>query len=682
MKNAQQQTLQDTVTIANEVSSLQLSPNGQLRFALKGGSAWESPGAVILMHYYDRQHPRPAVVSAPSQNANAFGTAGTPSLASRGDIVVQRHTADELLVHANFPRIDIRIDIHFLLRPDGQGFSVRIDDADIVEGNPMLYRILSIEMLPEFGAAITGESGYLTLPNWAGCQTFFNKDYPREVRQTIYSSNDQWEHVCNMPVFGITRAQGTLCGLVAAGDFDAQLISRVHWERAHTNSTHPALVYRWEQQDTRIPGRREVRYSFAPAEYDGGEGYVFIGKAYRQFLHAERGLQTWAEKAVTRPEALEYRDRFFLKIFMAYKDPAEDGHGPYHPVCTFAEARKILEACQARGMAKITAILVGWGQDGHDGMPPTRFPVDERLGGETEFRNLIAWCKAHDVQLGVHDSYGGAYSCSPEFDVKDLICHRSGEYWACIIWSGGRSHIICPAVFLDKHVKRDVPAIAALGLHGHHHVDAVGSFMPCFSPEHPVEQRSAYVDYVRQMFTYINASIGSVSTEMPFGPYFDVVDGFYHSYVNPSPWHLASPVGRYLYDRTVPLLMVALNGSLKCCEGVRVDAGYRAMLADLGVSPQGEVSWLPSKPFGISSYETLADLLADTYKNCYGESSQLARLRCLEIEGRWEIIPGVNRTRYSDGTEVTVNRTDKPCEGLAPYAVSIHPKPASKAGRK
>ena len=28
-----------------------------------------------------------------------------------------------------------------------------------------------------------GEEGYLTLPNWMGCQTFFDKSYPREVRQ-------------------------------------------------------------------------------------------------------------------------------------------------------------------------------------------------------------------------------------------------------------------------------------------------------------------------------------------------------------------------------------------------------------------------------------------------------------------------------------------------------------------
>src|SRR5204863_115987 len=78
--------------------------------------------------------------------------------------------------------------------------------------------------------------------------------YPREVWQTIYSSNDQWEHMCNAPVFGITRAHGTLCGLITQGDYDAQLVCRRHWETAQANSVHPYLVWRWQQEDDAIVG--------------------------------------------------------------------------------------------------------------------------------------------------------------------------------------------------------------------------------------------------------------------------------------------------------------------------------------------------------------------------------------------------------------------------------------------
>jgi len=652
-------------------SSLQLSRDGHITFVARDAT-WLGTGPFFILHYYDRQHPRAQTVVVPSGDGYSFGTAGTPSLSAKATFELTQVNEREVSILADFTNIHIQIRLVLKLAADGRGFSVRIPDDGISEGLPRLYRVLGIELLPDFGAARTGEPGYLTLPNWSGCQTFFNKSYPREVRQTIYSSNDQWEHVCNMPVFGITREQGTLCGLIAAGDFDAVLVSHVHWELNQSNGSHPHLIYRWEQQDELITGPREVRYAFAPAAYEGGEGYVFCGKVYREFLKQERGLLSWDEKAKVRPEVTDYRDRFFLKIFMAYKDAQADGKGDYHATCTFAETRAILEQCLACGMKKLTVIVVGWGQDGHDGMPPTRFPVDERLGGEKEFRKLILWCRENDILLGVHDSYGGYYSCSPEFNTEDLIRHRSGEYWESIIWSGGQVHVACPSVWVEKHVKRDVPAVRALGIHGHHHVDAVGSFMTCFSEDHPLKGRADFIKEVRKMFQFILDEMGSVSTEMPFGPYFDLVDGFFHSYTDPSSWHRASTVGRYFLDRTVPLLQVALHGSVNCFESVGHFVKTPLHWLDLGLCPQWEVCQTPSPAFGIPAFAPMADRLEAIYARYYKDDGGLIpKLNNLTIEGRWEKSVGVNCTLYSDGTYVTVNSTNETKDGIPALSYRI-----------
>lgn len=642
--------------------SLTLLDSGRLSLLLRQRHAWQNSGPLVVLHYYDRQHPRAQCVAGPSSDDHAFGTAGTPSLSATGQLAVQEVSEGKWLAVASFHQIQIRITLRIQLQEDG--FVVQIGEDDVVEGMPGLYRVMGIELLPDFGAARTGEEGYLTLPNWMGIQTFFNKTYPREVRQTIYSSNDQWEHCCGMPVFGITRAQGTMCGLISKGDFDAQLVCHVHWEQHQLNCVHPTLVYRWEQQDDLIAGPREVCYRFAPPDYEGGEGYVLCGRTYREFLQAQRGLLTWDEKAQTRPAAVDYRDRFFLKIFMAYKDPQADGKGTYHATCTFEEAREILEDCQRRGMKKLTAILVGWGQDGHDGMPPTRFPVDDRLGGEEGMKRLIEWCRQRDIMLGVHDSYGGAYSCSPEFNVHDLVRHRTGEYWESIIWSGGQSHIICPRIFFEKHVKRDMPAIRKLGIYGHHHIDAVGSFMTCYSKEHPLQGRAEYAGYVRRMFEFAIQQIGSVSTEMPFGPYFDVVDGFFHSYSEPSPWHLASSVGQHFCDRVVPLLTIALHGSCRCGESIKGGPAKWLRHIAMGMLPQYEVCRRPSPSFGIPSYDKSAELLAEAYQVFYAQDRGLPRIAGCDIVAHRQPAPGVTETTYSDGSQLRVNATDDPSEDL------------------
>ena len=650
-------------------STLEVSEDGRLTFT-HGPHRWTTNGALAVLHYYDRQHPRAQVVAVPSSDHYAYGTAGTTSMSCKGVLSMVEVGTDRLEVTMRFASIHLSIPMHFVLLPGGEGLTVTVPDDGIREEHPRLYRLLGLEILPEFGAARTGEPGYLLLPNWFGCQCFFTKDYPREVRQTIYSSNDQWEYVCNMPVFGITRAQGTLCGLVTQGDNDAQLVCRQHWEREHTNSVHPHLIYRWEQQDERLAGTRQVQYTFAPPDAADGEGYVFCGKAYRKHLK-QRGLLSWAEKGKVRPDALDCAKRFFLKIFMAYKDPQPDGRGAYHVGCTFDEAREILEQCLARGMARLTVVLAGWGQDGHDGKCPTYLPPDSRLGGEDGMRRLIGWCREHDIQLAVHTSHDGAYSCSEEFDPADLIMHRSGERWESIVWSGGQAHKLCPTVSLEKYVQRDLPLLAALGLHGHHHYDAVGSFMPCYAPQHPVATRSACIALVRQQFEAALKIMGSVSTEMPFGPYFDVTDGFFHSYIHPYPWHRASAIGRYFYDRTVPLLTVVLHGSCNCGQTMENGRAWQLEMLDLGTTPQTEVSMRACPPFGIPAYAGRAELMAETYRFFHGPDGVLRRMGQADIERRRELAEGVTETQYDNGLTVRVNRTPQPFGDLPSMSFTI-----------
>jgi hypothetical protein len=238
------------------------------------------------------------------------------------------------------------------------------------------------------------------------------------------------------------------------------------------------------------------------------------------------------------------------------------------------------------------------------------------------------------------------------------MCHRSGEYWQSIIWSGGQCHILCPKVFVDKYVKRDLPKFAELGIYGHHHIDAVGSFMTCYSKDHPVEKRAEYVGYIRQMFDLTIEHIGSVSTEMPFGTYFDLVDGFYHSYSNPSAWLKACSVGQYFLDQTVPLLTVVLHGCVNCCESVAKYQDRPLTWLDLGLTPQFEVCQRPTKDFGIPAYDSMADTMAEIYHQYFGEEGYRTRLSRKTIEGRWELGQGVSQTRYSDGTQVLVDMTN------------------------
>ncbi len=643
----------DGVTRSLGGATIKLSDEGVFSFSNSSGT-WTQPGPFLILNYYDRQHPRAQAVALPSASSVAFGTAGTLSLSSTGVYECSTVGNDTIKVTGIFEKIDIKLSIRFILEPDGSGFRVAIDHEDIIENHAMLYRVLSLEVLPGFNAAITGESGYLVLPNWSGARMFFNKTVSRELRQTVYSSNDQWEYCCNMPVFGIHRDNGTMSTLITAGECDSVLVCRQHYEEERVNSIHPELVYRWQQEDEIIAGPRELRYSFASAASHSGEAYVFIAKKYRDWLYAEKGLTTWTQKAQTRPEATGYRDRFMLKFFMAYKEPHPNGHGEYHATATFAEVRAILEDLLAHGVTRICAILVGWNIDGHDGMPPTRMPVDERLGGESAMRELVKWCSDQDIMLGVHDSYGAAYTCSPEFNIDELIRHRSGEYWESIIWSGGQAHKVCPAVYIEKYVPRDLADIAALGVHGHHHIDAVGSFMPCFSKQHPLPLRRDNIECNRKMFEMATSVIGSVSTEMPFGSYFDLLDGVYHCYKNLSAWHASSAAAKFR-DESIPLLLIVLHGSVKLCMGIKKGQDKIAEMAAWGIAPQWEVGMRTSPQFGIVAYNEVKEQLIDAYFRTYGDNGYCLKTEPMLINDYRELTNGIKELEFDNGSVLEVD---------------------------
>ena len=110
--------------------------------------------------------------------------------------------------------------------------------------------------------------------------------------------------------------------------------------------------------------------------------------------------------------------------------------------------------------------------------------------------------------------------------------------------------------------------------------------MCCYSPLHPVPLRAQYIKLARQEFQVALDVMGSVSTEMPFGQYFDVVDGFWHSHSRVGSWLRNCAVGRHFLDRIVPLLGVALHGSIKCGESIGSGDQHQRMLEllDLGLS--------------------------------------------------------------------------------------------------
>ena len=92
-------------------------------------------------------------------------------------------------------------------------------------------------------------------------------------------------------------------------------------------------------------------------------------------------------------------------------------------------------------------------------------------------------------------------------------------------------------------------------------------------------------------------------------------------------------------------------------------------LLDLGLAPRYEVCMRPSPEFGIPAYDDKADMLADAYDFSFGPEGYMHRTGKLDIDARRDLAPGVSRTRYSGGTQATVNRSNEVFDGIEPMNV-------------
>ncbi len=552
----------------------------------------------------------------------------------------------------SLPYVGVVLEFEIVAIPlaDGVRWRVTVRDDALVELQPGFGKLLRLDLFPGFSPATPGEEGYLFLPCNTGVLHHFNKTVAREKRITLYTRQEQWTLHSDFNCFGMHRNDASWCAMVSQGDADAEAVARSHWDASSTYSIHAGLVYRWDHQDTRLGGDRSILFCLLDPAAGGWQEFA---RQYRTFLREERGLRTWKEKEGNPAELDHFARGFLLKIFQGHKELALDGRGAYHSATTFAEARDILATIQTDGIERITAQMVGWNFEGHDGRYPQRFPVNPVEGGEEEFKRLIQWGREHDCVITVHDNCYDAYDLADNLNRDDLVVLRDGTVWRNIPWSGGFVHKICPRCGLN-YLRESFPHMHKLGIRGNYYLDALGAFYPCHSPKHPAT-RGEFFAAMRDMLAYTRKEFGTLSAEFPFGPYTDLLDG---AYIDNVPFE--STDVREWFDEVVPAMPIALHNSLRYHQTLPEKSGLARTLEDVrvGAMPFFEISARPIPgPHVNPTYAEVRDYAVSSWNlSCqrFGDRA-LVDLHSIETLGE-----GLSRTIYADGRIVAVNSTGQP----------------------
>lgn len=362
--------------------------------------------------------------------------------------------------------------------------------------------VRQLRALGELTRAAAGEDGYYLQPRNISMMGEF---------QTFFRAREDVTYAVGRPVlslFGVKKPG--LCALVR--------IERNYKYRIETTVRGGiytlCVLYDFTAAD---PVYDDIRMEVILLSEDAG--YAEMACLERELRLGRGEITTLREKCENG--TVEYaRVHPLIRIRMGWKpSPSAVPHQTLETepemfvACTFSRVRDIADELARQGVKGADLQLVGWNIAGHDGRFPQLFPADPRLGGDEELKKTIEYVKARGYCISLHTNLIDAYEIADTFTWDDVCVRRDGEYNQTGHYSGGYAYHVCPAKQLCNN-RRDLPAVAALGLNGIHFTDVISIVEPddCHSPAHP----SSTGDGIRTVQTVMRetrAQMGAFSSE-------------------------------------------------------------------------------------------------------------------------------------------------------------------------
>lgn len=324
-------------------------------------------------------------------------------------------------------------------RVDNDTFIVTIPQEGIVEKDRML---LSIEVLPFFGAATDDEDGYIFYPDGNGA--LMNIPQPKTTKNpspysfSVYGSNsfdfdndtigtdseaDSSVSAAMLPVYGIKSGDKAFVAIISEAEAASVITLNPSGVGVPLNRISPAFTLRssynvyssydsrngmpagnplYERIDnTMIESLREVRYMILPQE---SSDYSGMASRYREYLLETGGMKDKISNNSDIP--------MNLGLFMGTTEKRVV-FDRFVAATRFDKAHEIINELTQSGINKAFVTLEGWNKDGYGAYPQQLIPERE-LGGKRELKEL-----ANEI-----DSQG--WTISVELDPIDIVKSNGG----------------------------------------------------------------------------------------------------------------------------------------------------------------------------------------------------------------------------------------------------------------
>ncbi|MCJ8330246.1 MAG: hypothetical protein HRT89_12755, partial [Lentisphaeria bacterium] len=295
-------------------------------------------------------------------------------------------------IHVSLRLSDYDIVFSLYLIIENNELVVEMPYVELYELKDNFYRLFSVHSLPELTRV--SAQGSVFIPMYSGV-LFSPADKPLVKDDfMIYGEQSRWELLPTLPVCAVEDGAGGLMILASQGA--TETACHVETDGEGSGSASFAFNLRQYWPDPLFWGTRQFRYiPFAQPD----DIVHFTAKRLRRHVMDDLGKPTLNQRREESPEVDYMLGAYIMKMFhgmqpmgmMAGEKNDLSSKEPFISTLTFDEARSNLQKLKAAGVDQILTQSVGWNPRGHDGMWPSRFPIEPRLGGEKAFCELIKW---------------------------------------------------------------------------------------------------------------------------------------------------------------------------------------------------------------------------------------------------------------------------------------------------
>ena len=568
------------------------------------------------------------------------------------------------------------VTMEYRLEGDDLIVTVPLSEIEYKENAP----IVSMTILPYFGAGSTQEDGYMLVPEGGGSIIRFNNG--KLAQNSYYSDIYGWDMAQGRDyvvhetrayygAYGISKADASvLCILEdgapyasVAADISGRTnsynyvnanFSILHREQCDVAEMYNGEMFMYEQE---IPDENLVeRFRFVDSD-----DYVDMANAYHDYLGTKFGDEFSKSTDESVPVAVEIVgavDKMEQVLGVPVSEPLK--------LTSYQEAQEILADLQENGVSNLSVKLSGWMNHGVQQRMLSDVKLISDLGSKKDLKNLLSYAKENNVNIYLDGVTNYAYDSnllngfSVFSDTARLVNKEKVElleydpvYYGEQDWKD-YYYLLKPSE-ISKMIDNLGDAAGKYGAYGVSFRDIGYQLSADYNQKALVTRQTALNMQLESVEQMKDDGLG-IMVNMGNDYMLGAADFITNMDLNGSVYTII--------DETVPFYQIAIHGY--------VDYAGKA----LNLSGDCQEELLKSAEYGAGLYFTFADaettVLQNTYYTQYfGANYDSWKERMMEIYSRYneelgdiyaerivdhEILEdGVARTTYENGTNVYVN---------------------------